>query len=278
MRLLPRSMHIWKLIEYRQKESSDEMRMPAIFVGHGSPMNAIEDNAYTREWAAIGRQFHPKGILMISGHWYTNGLKLQSASEPKKINDMYGFPDALYQVAYDVKGDSGLIDQVQGILGEGVDLDDSWGIDHGTWAVLTHMYPHADVPVVQLSLDRTKSPEALYELGQKLARLRDQGYMILASGNVVHNLRAMNPSMNQTGYEWAQAFDDAIEKAVSKRDFETCLNYKSLGEPATLSVPTAEHYLPLVTLLGATKPEDSIQVFNKGFDLGGVSMTGYVFK
>jgi len=254
------------------------MRMPAIFVGHGSPMNAIEDNGYTLEWAAIGRQFHPKGILMISGHWYTKGLKLQSASEPKKINDMYGFPQALYQMNYPVKGDQALTEKVVDMLGDHVDLDDSWGIDHGTWAVLTHMYPDADIPVVQLSLDRTKSPQALFDLGQKLSELRDQGYMIMASGNVVHNLRAMNPSMDKKGYEWAEAFDDAIEEAVTKGDYETCLNYMSLGEPATLSVPTAEHYLPLVMVLGAIKPEDSVQVFNKGFDLGGVSMTGYIFN
>lgn len=253
------------------------MKMPSIFIGHGTPMNALNVNKFTKTWHTIGQRFQPKAILVVSAHWYTNGLLLQSAQPPNKINDMYGFPDDLYRVAYPVKGDLALTHSVQSILGELVHIDDSWGIDHGTWSVLTHMYPDADIPVVQLSLDRNKSVEDLYAIGKALSDLRENGTMIIASGNIVHNLRELNPQMDDKGYDWAIEFDDYIETAIINKNYDDCMNFMSLGELARLSVPSPEHYLPLLVLLGSVDDKDQVEVFNKGYDLGSLSMTGYVF-
>lgn len=252
------------------------MRMPAIFVGHGSPMLAIEDNDYTREWKAIGKQFKPKAILVISAHWYTSGNRTQDEPKPKKIDDMYGFPKALYDLEYPVNGDQALTDEVEKLLGDEVVVDNSWGIDHGSWAVLVHMYPDVDIPIVQLSVDGTKSPKEQFELGQKLSVLRDRGYMILGSGNVVHNLRRIDPN-TKGAFDWASDFDDYIEKAIRDRDYKRCIDYLAFGEASRLSVPTPDHFYPLLNILGAVKEEDKLTVFNKGYDMGSLSMTGYLF-
>lgn len=252
-------------------------RMPAIFVGHGSPMNAIETNKYTEAWKAIGEKYRPKGILMISGHWYVEGLYVQDVVEPKKIDDMYGFPKALYDLKYPVVGDKDLTKAVQEVLGDNVHINNDWGIDHGTWSVLAHMYPEANIPVVQLSVDRTRSPEEQYEIGEKLINLRDEGYMIMASGNVVHNLGRLSFEMEE-GFEWAITFDNIIEAAIQDWNHEKCIRYNQLGETARLSVPSPDHYYPLLAVLGATSKEEQITVFNKGTLMGGISMTSYLFE
>lgn len=253
------------------------MRMPAIFVGHGSPMNGIEHNSNTEAWSKLGEQFTPKGIVMISGHWLTKGLRVQGQAFPKKINDMYGFPDALYAVDYKVKGSQMLTNELQRRLGNGVKVDNGWGIDHGTWSVLVHMYPLANIPVVQLSVDGSASPERQFEIGQSLRGLRDLGYMIMASGNVVHNLSQMTQGLTH-GEPFAIEFDDYIEKSILERAYERCVNYLNCGPSAGLSVPTPEHFYPLLTLLGAVSEEDDIRVFNKGYDFGSISMTSYLFN
>lgn len=253
------------------------MRMPAIFVGHGSPMMAIEENTYTEQWKQIGQQFKPKAILVISAHWYTNGNRVQDEEKPRKINDMYGFPEALYKMEYPVTGDQLLTKELQELLDKDLVVDNSWGIDHGSWAVLVHMYPRGDIPIVQLSLDRSKNPQEQYLIGQKISALRDKGYMILGSGNVVHNLGLIDPSLKEP-YLWASSFDDHIEKAIRERKYEVCVNYLEFGEPARLSAPTPEHYYPLLNVLGAVREQDELSVFNKGYDMGSLSMTGYVFQ
>lgn len=253
------------------------MRMPAIFVGHGSPMNAILNNEYTENWAKIGREFKPKAILMISAHWYTDQTLTQNQENPEKTNDMYGFPEALYTMTYPVHGDSILTERIQSTLGEAVTIDNSWGIDHGAWSVLVHMYPKADVPIVQVSVHKGKSPEEQFELGIKLKGLRDEGYMIIASGNVVHNLGRLNPNLDGA-YPWASEFDDYIEEAIMSGAYDKCIQYLEFGEAARLSVPTPDHYYPLLNLLGAVVAEDCVTVFNKGYDLGSVSMTSYLFQ
>ncbi len=252
------------------------MKMPAIFVGHGSPMNAIEDNKYSNTWKKIGKRFQPKAILMISAHWYVNKTATQDAADPNQIYDMYGFPDELFQLKYSARGDKKLTATVLEELGDSVVIDNSWGIDHGAWSVLVHMYPDASIPVVQLSVNRSKSPQEQYDLGVKLAHLRELGYMIIASGNIVHNLRLVNFGQNEP-FDWAIRFDDYIEKAITAREFDKCISY-TLEPSSKLAVPTPDHYYPLLTMLGTTGKDDQITVFNKGYEYGSLSMTGYIFE
>ncbi len=253
------------------------MKMPAIFLGHGSPMNALEDNKYTREWKKLGEQYQPKGILIISGHWYTEGSRIWDLDQPVKIDDMYGFPQALYSLKYPGRTSIELVNLVKEKLGSVVKIDNSWGLDHGAWSVLVHMYPEANIPLLQLSLDRNKSPRQHFDLGRKLKDLRQDGYMILGSGNIVHNLSLLDFNMH-TGYPWAIEFDDFIEKAIVEKNFDKVLDYASLGRSAYLSLPTPEHFYPLLVILGASDHEDQVSVVNKGFDLGSTSMTGFVFN
>lgn len=253
------------------------MRMPAIFIGHGSPMNALETNKYTEKWQSMGKKYRPEAILVMSAHWFTHGSRIQDEPHPKKINDMYGFPEALYKLEYAVQGDKTLTDEVSRLLGNDVKVDNSWGIDHGSWSVLVHMYPEGDIPIVQLSVDASKTPQDQFLVGQKIAQLRDQGYMVLGSGNVVHNLRRIEPSTTQP-FPWAATFDDYIEQAIREEAYERCVNYLDLGDVSRLSVPTTDHYYPLLNVLGAVRENDTLTVFNKGYEMGSLSMTGYLFE
>lgn len=246
--------------------------MPVMFVGHGSPMNAVEDNEYTKQWKRLGGQYKPKGILMISGHWVTDGTKVQSTITPKKIDDMYGFPKALYELKYPVTGDQLLTSKV--IQLTGAEIDDSWGIDHGAWSVLVHMYPEANVPMVQMSLDQNLSPREHYELGKKLASLQDEGYLVIGSGNVVHSFKYMDLK-NEDGLPFAIHFDDVIEQAILSYKHDICIDYQKITD-ADKAVPTTEHYDPLLYILGMAG--EKITVFNKSVIFGGFSMTGYVFE
>ncbi|MEN8904503.1 MAG: 4,5-DOPA dioxygenase extradiol [Clostridiales bacterium] len=253
------------------------MKMPGIFVGHGSPVNAIEINEYTKEWSRIGKLFKPKAILMISAHWYTKGNRVQNIDKPQKKDDMYGFTKRLYSLKYSVKGDKLLTKEVEEALGDYVIIDNSWGIDHGAWYVLVHMYPEGNIPVVQLSVDGNKSPKEQYELGKVLTRLRYLGYMILASGNIVHNISTMTPDKSHL-YSWAVSFDDYIENAIMNNEYDKCIDYREFGKDALMSVPTPDHYYPLLNLLGSVTETDQVTVFNKGYDFGCISMTGYIFN
>ena len=230
--------------------------------------------------AAVGRSIteeydRPKAILALSGHWYTRGTYVQKTDEPRQVYDMYGFPQELYEVEYPVKGDGELSDRVLSILGDDVSIDNSWGIDHGTWTVLVHMFPDADIPVVQLSVDGTLSTDKMYEIGHKLSALRDEGYLIFASGNVVHNLRLVQWD-NPDGTEMAHRFNDYIVDAVLAGEHEKVINYQD-GPDSRYAVPTPDHYIPLIYAIGAAG-NDKAEVFNKVCNLGSMAMTGFVFK
>ena len=252
------------------------MKMPAMFVGHGSPMNVIEDNEYTRKWSEVANSIpRPKGIICISAHWYTNGKYTNDKSHPKQIYDMYGFPEELYAFKYPVEGSKSLAKEIKRAI-DGVKIDNSWGIDHGTWAVLCKMYPKADIPVVQLSIDGSVSVKEHFEIAKKIYKFREQGYLIIGSGNVVHNLRLINPEID--GYDWAYEFDRYIKESILSRDFSKVIDYKSAGASHEKSFKTLEHFLPLIYALGVVDEEDSIEVFNEGCMMGSLSMTSYIFR
>lgn len=254
-------------------------RMPVVFSGHGSPMVAIEDNEITHGMNKVGQDIisafgKPKAILAVSGHWFANGTYVQSAENPRQIYDMYGFPKELYEVKYPVKGDAELTAAVQKCLGDAVTVNDSWGIDHGTWTVLVHMFPDADIPVVQLSVNRNLSAKKSFELGEKLKGLRGQGYLIFGSGNVVHNLRMVEWD-NEGGTEATERFNDYITEAVLNGDSGKVIHYEKHPD-AAYAVPTPDHYIPLAYCMGAADG-DQAEVFNKVCNLGSMAMTGYTW-
>lgn len=252
-------------------------RMPAIFAGHGSPMNAILDNEYTSTWEKLGREIErPELILSVSAHWYTHGTWVNDSEKPKQIYDMYGFPDELYRLKYEARGSKVLSGRILDLLGSGVSVDNSWGIDHGTWSVLCKMYPEADIPVVQLSIDADSSPERHYEIGKMLTKLRDEGVMIFGSGNIVHNLGRISWDM-EGGQSWAVEFDGYIRDRILEGDHRSVIDYRSAGKSQELSFRTPEHFLPLLYVLGASSVDDRIRIFNESCTMGSISMTGYMF-
>jgi 4,5-DOPA dioxygenase extradiol len=248
-------------------------RMPVVFFGHGSPMNTLERNQYTEAWQRIGEAIPaPRAVLCVSAHWYTEGTAVTAMSHPKTIHDFYGFPQALFEVQYPAPGEPSLASRVCELLAPvEVGLDQSWGLDHGTWSVLKHVYPDADVPVLQLSIDGTQPPRYHYETGRRLAPLRDEGILIAGSGNVVHNLRMMKRGGGQ-GYDWALRFNERIRDALAARDHATLVDFEKLGEDARLSVPTPEHYLPLLYIAGLQESDESMSFPVDGYDLGSISM------
>jgi 4,5-DOPA dioxygenase extradiol len=253
-------------------------KMPVLFVGHGSPMNAIEDNEFTDKWASIGKSLpRPEAILSISAHWFTDGVRICDEEHPKQIYDMYGFPRELYELKYPAQGAPELAHATKSLLNEVVSVDNSWGIDHGTWSVLCRMYPEADIPVYQLSIDRRAAAELHYDLGKQLQPLRDQGVLILGSGNVVHNLARISWEL-EDGYSWAEEFDSYIKEAILSGDHQKVIHYEKSGKAAELAFVTPEHYYPLLYALGATRQEDQITVYNDACILGSLSMTGYIFR
>ena len=256
-------------------ESVPTDMMPAAFLGHGNPMNALESNRYTAAWAAFGRAVpRPRAILVVSAHWYTNATAVTSMTRPRTIHDFYGFPQDLFDVEYPAPGDPEIADLVVDVVKPtwvGHDVD-SWGIDHGTWSVLVHAFPDASIPVLQLSLNAFKEPEKHLDLGRKLAELRKHGVLIIGSGNVVHNLRAVDMSKPDTGFDWARRFDDSARELLID-DPSRILTLDGHGD-YTKAVPTPDHYLPLLYLAGLadTTPLD---VLVEGYAAGSLSMTCY---
>lgn len=255
------------------------MKMPVLFVGHGSPVIALENNELTKNFKAVGdliiKKFgRPKGIIAISAHWYTVGYFTCDEENPEQIYDMYGFPDELYQVKYEAKGSKDLANKIIEATEGKTRVNNGWGIDHGTWTVLVHMFPEADIPVVQLSVNGQDKIEEIYKVGQKLSSLREEGYLIIGSGNVVHNLRLVQ-WQNPAGTLEADGFDKYIKDAISNREDEKVLNYKE-NEFSTYAVPLPDHFLPLIYVLGASEGEDPY-VFNEVRNLGSMSMTSYGF-
>jgi 4,5-DOPA dioxygenase extradiol len=249
--------------------------MPAIFFGHGNPMNALSRNAFTESWSAIGRSIpRPNAILSISAHWYGPGTSVTVSDAPATIHDFGGFPRALYEVQYKAMGSAALCERVRDLLAPvRVQMDDRWGFDHGTWSVLVHVYPDADVPVVQLSIDETREASWHYEIAKQLRPLRDEGVLIMGSGNLVHNLHAYSWGNRAQGpYDWAARFEQQARTLLSTHDFAPVVDYESLGRDAMLSAPTPEHYLPLIYVLAQYRDGDRVSFPVEGFDGGSISM------
>ena len=249
--------------------------LPALFLGHGNPMNAISENGYTAAWRRIGESTpRPKAILAISAHWFVPGIRVTVSTAPRTIHDFGGFPAALYQVQYPAPGDPALADRLQRLLSPlSVRSDHSWGLDHGTWSVLRHLYPAADIPVVQLSIDETQPAAFHFAMGEKLAPLREEGVLIMGSGNLVHNLHAYAWGANaRAPYDWAVRFETAARQLMLAGDLEPLVNYERLGPDAALSVPTPDHYLPLLYVLGARRRHDPIRFPVEGIEGGSISM------
>lgn len=247
------------------------MTQPAIFFGHGSPMNAL-GGPFADTWRKVGEGLgQPKGMVMVSAHWETEGLGVTGQARPETIHDFGGFPQALFDMQYPAPGSPELAARVNQLTGAVV--TDQWGLDHGTWSVLAHVWPDADVPVVQLSLDRRLDARGHYELGRKLAPLRDEGIVIAASGDWVHNLRAWKRQGGEA-YPWAIAFNEAVKAAFAAGDHEVLIDWVHLAEEAQLSVPTDEHYLPLLYVAAQQRPGEPVAFFNDVIEGGSISMTG----
>ena len=252
--------------------TDSERKMPVLFVGHGSPMNAIEDNEFSRAWVEAGKALpRPSAILSISAHWETSGTLVTAMERPKTIYDFYGFPESLYEEKYPAPGSAGLARLIQETVQKTqVLLDQAWGLDHGTWIVLRRMFPKADIPVVQLSLDRTKPPELHYALGKELRPLRNKGILIVGSGNIVHNLGMM--TWQGKAYDWASEFDETIKQRILSGNHASIIRYQDLGQAAHLSIPTNEHYLPLLYALALQDKQEQVRFFAEGVTFGSVSM------
>jgi len=250
--------------------------MPAIFFGHGNPMNALSKNSYTEAWTRIGQELpKPKAILCISAHWFVSGTAVTVAAHPRTIHDFGGFPRQLHEVQYPAPGEPDLARRVQQMLAPAqVDLDDSWGLDHGTWSVLCHVYPNADVPVVQLSIDETQPPIVHYEIGNRLEQLREEGVLILGSGNIVHNLHTYSwGQRSQEPYDWAISFESKVRELLLAEDHKSLIDYeRTLGREAVLAVPTPDHFLPFLYVLGTRAPSEQVSFPVEGVDGGSISM------
>lgn len=249
--------------------------MPVFFFGHGNPMNALQQNAYTKGWTAIGAEIpRPRAILSISAHWYLPGTAVTAMPKPRTIHDFGGFPRELYEATYPAPGDPVLARFVQALLGPlPVALDETWGLDHGTWSVLRHVYPKAEIPVVQLQIDETEPAAFHYKMGQRLAPLRDEGILVIGSGNLVHNLHAYAWGRHvPEPYDWAVRFEKRARELLVAGEDAPLIDYESLGRGALLSVPTPDHYLPLLYVLGLRRPGEPVRFPVEGVDGGSVSM------
>ncbi len=249
--------------------------MPLLFLGHGSPMNAIEENEFTNGWREIGATLpKPQAILCISAHWETIGTQVTAMEAPRTIHDFYGFPRELFGVSYPAPGSPALAEATRrGVQKTIVELDTKWGLDHGCWSVAKHLFPDANIPVIQLSLDRRQSPLWHYELAGELAFLRRKGVLILGSGNIVHNLGIMDWENSDDGYDWAREANDLLKHLILEGDHTRLAGYQALGEEIRLSVPTPEHFLPLLYVLALKDEKEGIGFFNDKTIFGSISMT-----
>ena len=250
--------------------------MPVIFFGHGNPMNALYDNAYTQGWAEIGRTIpRPKAILCVSAHWYIPAVAVTAIDQPRTIHDFGGFPRELFEVQYPAPGSPQLAERVIELLGDNVLKDDGqWGLDHGTWSVLCHVFPQADVPVVQLSINEAEPAPFHYQLAQRLGPLRDEGILVIGSGNLVHNLHTYAWGKKDVEpFDWALRFEEAARNLIAAGEHAPLVAYEEMGSDAMRSAPTPDHYLPLLYVLAMQRPDDKVTFPVEGFDGGSVSMT-----
>jgi 4,5-DOPA dioxygenase extradiol len=248
------------------------MRMPAIFFGHGNPMHAIQTNDWTERWSRLGRELpRPKAIVCISAHWYLPGTHVTASERPRTIHDFGGFPRPLFEVQYPAPGSTEVVARVQELTE--AKTDTRWGLDHGTWSVLVHVYPDADVPVVQVSIDETQPAEYHYEIGRRLAPLRDEGVLVMGSGNLVHNLHTYAWGRHvQEPFDWAVRFENSAREWMSSGEHGPLIGYEKLGRDAQLAAPTPDHYLPLLYILGAQQEGDRVSFPVEGVDGGSISM------
>ena len=250
--------------------------MPVLFIGRGSPMNGIEGNEFSKEWSSIARDIpQPSAVLVVSAHWFTKGTHITAMDFPSTIHDFGGFPQELFDVTYPAPGSPVLALEAKKLITTAeVGLDHDWGLDHGAWTVVRHMYPEANIPVLQLSLDYTKDGRYHYELAKELNQLRRRGVLILGSGNMVHNLRIMNWEMiNGGGYDWALEINDKFKSLILNNEHHPLMDYQSLGKEAMLAIPTPEHYLPLLYTLGLKTDNENVSLFNDKAIGGSLTMT-----
>lgn len=257
---------------------SNTERMPVLFLGHGSPMNAIEENEFVQGFRKVGKEIErPNAILCVSAHWFTNGTKVSAMEVPRTIHDFSGFPQALFDVQYPAKGSPELAKETQKLLlPNAVELDEKWGLDHGAWSVIKHLYPDANIPVVQLSIDYTKSAQYHFELARKLQSLRQKGILIIGSGNIVHNLRLvdfLNFHKDNYGFDWAIEARATINNHLQNGDYQPLIDYNKQGKALQLAIPTPDHYLPLIYTLGLQQKNENLTLFNDKLVAGSLSMT-----
>jgi len=272
------TMNLSSFKNFTDTLKEQEHQMPVLFIGHGSPMNGIEDNIFSRNWAQLAKDIPtPTAVLVISAHWLSRGTKITAMDFPKTIHDFGGFPEELFAVQYPAPGNPELAKETASIIQTTkVELDHDWGLDHGTWTVVRHMYPNANIPVLQLSIDYTKAPQWHYELAKEINALRKKGVLIIGSGNMVHNLRMVAwDKLNEPayGFDWAIAMNEKFKDLISGGDFKPLINYETLGTAAKLAIPTPEHYLPLLYTLGLKNSKDSISFFNDKAVGGSLTMT-----
>jgi 4,5-DOPA dioxygenase extradiol len=253
-------------------------KMPVLFLGHGSPMNAIEENEFVTGWRNIGYTIpKPRAILCVSAHWETRGTCVTSMQKPATIHDFGGFPCELFEVEYPAPGSPELAMETKSIIKKAiVELDDKWGLDHGCWSVIKHLYPNADVPVIEMSLDYYQSPQHHYDLAKELSPLRDKGVLIIGSGNIIHNLRLVNwEKINEPGfgYDWALEANEKIKDFILLNDHESLIDYKSQGKAFNLAIPTPDHFLPLLYSLALKKEDEPVNIFNDKAVMGSLTMT-----
>ena len=255
-----------------------ERVMPVLFIGHGSPMNGIEDNEFSRRWTQMAKEIPtPVAVLVVSAHWFSKGTRITAMDFPETIHDFGGFPQALFEVQYTAPGNPALARETASIIHSAkVELDHDWGLDHGAWTVVRHMYPEANIPVLQLSIDYTKGPQYHYDLAKELHGLRKKGVLIIGSGNMVHNLRmvAWN-KMDEPGYgyDWALKMNDVFKQHISNGDHKPLIRYEGFGRDGQLAIPTPEHYLPLLYTLGLKSGRDEVSFFNDKAVAGSLTMT-----
>jgi 4,5-DOPA dioxygenase extradiol len=265
-------------ILHRTESMGGEIKMPVLFLGHGSPMNAIEENEFVTGWRNIAKTLpRPKAILCISAHWETKGTFITAMDKPKTIHDFGGFPPELYNVQYPAPGSPELAQEVKNIIKKTeVGLDEKWGLDHGCWSVVKHLYPKADVPVVQMSLDYYQSPQYHYDLAKELSPLRAKGVLIIGSGNMVHNLGLVsweNIDKPGFGYDWATEANEKMKMFILSGDYKSLIDYKSQGRAINQSIPTPEHFLPLLCSLALKEAEETVTLFNDKAVAGSLTMT-----
>jgi 4,5-DOPA dioxygenase extradiol len=278
--LTPLALSAMELSDLRNLSSgfSASDRMPVLFVGHGSPMNGIENNDFSKTWQSLPKQFSkPSAILCISAHWLTKGTFITAMDNPKTIHDFGGFPDALYHVQYPASGHVALAQETAQLVKKTqVGLDHDWGLDHGAWTVIRHMYPDASIPVLQFSIDYHKPASYHYELAKELSVLRNKGVLILGSGNMVHNLRMVAWDKMNTpnyGFDWAIEMNELFKQKIADGDHQPLLKYESMHKAAMLAIPTPDHYWPLIYTLGLQQSKEEIKFFNDSLVAGSLTMT-----